>query len=174
MMIWIGEELILPYSYVILFCVFFYIHELSMIWATMKDAAGLWHFDRFRMLFGAMFNLILNLHLVKYIGLYGIILSTIISYIFISMPWLVHNLFKYLFKENMWQYLRRVCLYFFITCCCSVLTYYACCFIKISGIKELIIKGTICILIPFLIQFLFFFKLNEFKKAYLLIKKIII
>ena len=40
-----------------------------MVWATVKDAAGLWHSDRFRPLIGACANLIMNIVLVQVIGL---------------------------------------------------------------------------------------------------------
>ena len=96
MKLWVGKKFMLSFSFVILFCILFYCLELAMVWATVKDAAGLWHSDRFRPLIGACANLIMNIVLVQVIGLYGIILSTVFSYIFISMPWLIHNLFKFL------------------------------------------------------------------------------
>lgn len=80
MKIWVGEKLMLNFGYVILFCILFYCLELAMAWATIKDAGGIWHADRFRPLIGSLVNLILNIMLVQLIGLYGIILSTIISY----------------------------------------------------------------------------------------------
>lgn len=79
--LWVGNKYILDYRFVILFCVLFYCLELAMLWASIKDAAGLWHSDRFRPLVGASVNLIMNIVLVQYCGLYGIILSTVLSYI---------------------------------------------------------------------------------------------
>ena len=101
MKLWVGKKFMLSFSFVILFCILFYCLELAMVWATVKDAAGLWHSDRFRPLIGACANLIMNIVLVQVIGLYGIILSTVFSYIFISMPWLIHNLFKFLYNESL-------------------------------------------------------------------------
>ena len=99
MEMWVGKDLMLPFVFVILFCILFYFLELAMVWATIKDAAGLWHSDRFRPLIGALVNLVLNIFLVQSIGLYGIILSTVLSYLFVSMPWLIHNLFSLLYKK---------------------------------------------------------------------------
>ena len=109
MKLWVGKKFMLSFSFVILFCILFYCLELAMVWATVKDAAGLWHSDRFRPLIGACANLIMNIVLVQVIGLYGIILSTVFSYIFISMPWLIHNLFKFLYNEGekIASYLRK-------------------------------------------------------------------
>ena len=58
--LWVGNKYILDYRFVILFCVLFYCLELAMLWASIKDAAGLWHSDRFRPLVGASVNLILD------------------------------------------------------------------------------------------------------------------
>lgn len=65
MRIWVGNEFMLDYSFVILFCILFYCLELAMVWATVKDAAGMWHTDRFRPLIGAGVNLIMNIILVQ-------------------------------------------------------------------------------------------------------------
>lgn len=54
-----------------------------------KDAAGLWHEDRFRPLCTALANLVMNLILVQFIGIYGILLSTVLSTLFIGMPWVI-------------------------------------------------------------------------------------
>lgn len=43
-----------------------------------KDAGGIWHEDRFRPLLSGITNLGLNLLIVKFLGLYGIVLSTIV------------------------------------------------------------------------------------------------
>ena len=114
MKLWVGKKFMLSFSFVILFCILFYCLELAMVWATVKDAAGLWHSDRFRPLIGACANLIMNIVLVQVIGLYGIILSTVFSYIFISMPWLIHNLFKFLYNESLKVYLKDLSMYILV------------------------------------------------------------
>ena len=63
---------------------------------TYKDAAGMWWADKWRPLVGCIVNLILNIILVKTIGVGGVMLSTIISYLFVELPWETHVLFKIL------------------------------------------------------------------------------
>lgn len=58
-----------------------------------KDAAGIWHEDRFRPLVTEVVNLALNVIMVQFWGVYGILLSTVISMLLIGMPWLLVNLF---------------------------------------------------------------------------------
>lgn len=115
MLIWMGENNMLDFSIVILFCIYFYIYEFNQLFNVYKDASGLWHTDRYRPLITSIINLVLNLILVYFIGLYGIILSTIISILFIGIPWLLNNLFKSLFKQPAKEYLIQLCKYSIIT-----------------------------------------------------------
>ena len=88
-----------------------------------KDAAGVWHQDRFRPLIAAMVNLFLNIILVQFWGIYAILLSTIISYVFISMPWMISNVFKYVFHRSWKQFMKEFVTYFIAAC---IITFLCC------------------------------------------------
>lgn len=173
MRLWVGKELMLDYSFVILFCILFYCLELSMVWATVKDAAGMWHFDRFRPLIGASVNLIMNIILVQKIGLYGIILSTIFSYVFISMPWLVHNLFKHLYKGSITAYLKDLVVYILVAIASTAITNAVCKMVTMEGLMELLIKGIICVAIPLVIEIVIYRRKTEFVEAMVLVRKML-
>lgn len=173
MKLWVGKKFMLSFSFVILFCILFYCLELAMVWATVKDAAGLWHSDRFRPLIGAYANLIMNIVLVQVIGLYGIILSTVFSYIFISMPWLIHNLFKFLYNESLKVYLKDLSMYILVAILATTITTIICRKITFVGIFELVFKGIISIIIPVSIEILCYRKKEEFKESIKLVKKML-
>lgn len=173
MELWVGKKLMLPFSYVILFCIYYYVCELSMVWATYKDAAGLWHADRFRPLIGATVNLILNIILVQFIGLYGILLSTILSYVFVSMPWLVHNLFQLLFKKSFKPYLCETIKYMLASVVSIFSTYWICKRIYIGGIGQLIVCAIVAVIVPILYQYILFHKSECFRLSVELVKKMI-
>lgn len=173
MRMWVGTKNLLDFKLVILFCIYFFVCQLSLLWATFKDAAGLWHEDRFRPLIGAMVNLILNVILVQYIGLYGILLSTIISYVCISMPWLVYNLFDLLFKRSFFEYLVKTVKYIIVTVLCCVISYVLCEIIHDSGMVPFLIKIVIAAIIPNILFILLFGKTEEFTSAAGLLKRIL-
>lgn len=173
MKIWVGTKNCLNIKYVILFVIYFIVCELSMIWATYKDAAGMWHNDRFRPLIGATGNLVMNIVLVNYIGLYGILLSTIISYVLISMPWLIRNLFKYLFKRNARSYILLLAKYIVICFTSCLLSYLICSKIEDNGFFVLIIKFIICMILSNLLFILCFYKTYEFKGVLQMFGKIV-
>lgn len=103
--VWVGDSYTFDYQVVILLCVYFYLIVIQRVIGTYKDAAGIWHQDRFRPLIAAAVNLTLNIAFVKIWGIYAIIFSTIVSYLVVSMPWMIWNVFKYVFKRSFKEYL---------------------------------------------------------------------
>lgn len=100
MEIWVGAELMLPLGMVVCFAVYFYVYTLNRLLSIYKDAAGLWHQDRFNPLVSAAVNLALNLLTVKAMGLYGVQLATVVAVGCISIPWQLHNLFTLFFDRS--------------------------------------------------------------------------
>ena len=112
MELWVGKDLMLSFSAVVCFVVYFFVRQLNALLNTYKDASGMWHEDRFRPLVAALTNLGLNLVLVQYIGIYGILLSTVLAILCVGMPWLLHNLFTVIFERNrMAGYIRKMLYY---------------------------------------------------------------
>ena len=111
----VGKDLMLSSSAVICFVVYFFVRQLNSLFNTYKDASGMWHEDRFRPLVAALTNLALNLILVQFIGLYGILISTVLAIVCVGMPWLLHNLFTVIFeKKYLVGYLKNLLYYCFI------------------------------------------------------------
>ena len=100
MEIWVGKDKMLPYGIVLCLGLYFFIYALNKLLNAYKDAAGLWHVDRFRLLAAAAVNLILNILWVKPFGLYGILLSTVVAWVFVAIPWILHNIFTRLFDRE--------------------------------------------------------------------------
>ncbi len=171
--LWVGKEYMLNDNYVVLFCIYFYVLVLSMIWATIKDAVGLWHYDRFRPLASSLTNVVLNIILVKFIGLYGVIISTIISYTFVAMPWALINIFKYVYKRDMREYLKKLAYYIIICILICIVVEFLSYFVKVNGIMELLIKATIAIVLSNFIQIIVYKNSIEYKESKQLIKKML-
>ena len=72
---------------------------------TYKDAAGLWKIDKYRPVTEVIVNLCLNLLMDKMLGLEGIVLSTIISMLFVGMPWEIKCFIGDYFKEDLKRYI---------------------------------------------------------------------
>ena len=133
----------------------------------------MWHEDRFRPLMAALTNLALNLILVHFIGIYGILISTVLAIICVGMPWLLHNLFTVIFdKKNMTSFLKKMCSYCIVVVISCVITYAACSFIDFGAIATIFLRGIICCIIPNLIYFLAYRRTREYLEFLILINGI--
>lgn len=176
MRLWVGDKFMLKDYAVWCLCAYFFVQQINKLFNTYKDAAGIWHEDRFRPLVVALSNLVMNLLLVNYWGIYGVLLSTVFATLFIGMPWLTHNLFNCVFSKSWcWSYLKYLSFYLTIVFLSLLLTGYICNFITYENQWfVLFIRSIICIIIPNIIYFIAFRKRKkEFSKCITLIKHII-
>lgn len=164
MKIWVHEVNMLDDTYTILFCIYFYVYELALVWATYKDAGGIWHEDRFRPLCVTIVNLGLNLLTVQFMGLYGVILSTVISYMAVGMPWMLHNIFKTLFhKQHAGLYIVKCFIGVLSTTAACIASSFACRIVTGDGIVAFLIKAAIVTVVTNLLFFIIYFRSEEFK-----------
>lgn len=172
MELWVGKDLMLSFSAVICFSIYFFIRQLNSLFCTYKDASGMWHEDRFRPLVAALTNLALNLVLVQFIGIYGILISTVLAILCVGMPWLIHNLFTVIFEKTyLFGFLKNLLYYCIIVILSCVVTYFICSKINYGLIITLIIRCMICVSLPNLIYFLAFYRRVEFTSSLLLVNK---
>lgn len=166
MEIWVGKELMLEFGAVICFSVYFFVYEINRLLNVYKDAAGLWHEDRFRPLATALVNLGLNLILVQYIGIYGVLLSTVISMVAVGMPWLLHNMFTVFFERSLAKtYIIKLFVYVGAVVLAGAVTYFICSFIHLNEWLTLIVRAMLCATVPNLIFFILFRKKPEFRQG---------
>ena len=172
MELWVGKDLMLDFSIVICFVIYFYVCEVNQLLNTYKDAGGIWHEDRFRPLVTAIANFGMNLLMVQFWGLYGIILSTVLSMLLIGMPWLVHNLFSTLFPHKyLFSYLKKLFFYIFVSILSALITLSICNLVHLNLWLTLIIRGIICLIVPNLIFLVVYKNTKEFKSTALLVNK---
>ena len=173
MKIWMGEDKMLPMAMVIWFCLYFFIFEYNKLFNVYKDAAGLWYEDRFRPLVTSLANLSLNLLAVRYIGLYGIIASTVLSILFIGMPWLLRNLFHILFQRSVFDYLTDLLKYTAVTVISCAISYFITQCLHCDGLIGLVLYGIVSVSVPFCIYVILFRKNEYFKDTILFAKRLL-
>lgn len=170
--IWVGKELELEMPAVVCLCIYYFVYEINRLLNTYKDAGGIWHQDRFRPLVTAFANLGMNLIMVQFWGIYGIILSTVLSMLVVGMPWILYNLFTTLFeKEHSKAYIRRLLFYSGITVLACVANFLVCSHVNVGNWPTLIIRLIISCIIPNIIFLLCYRKSSEFKRAIELVDK---
>lgn len=149
-LLWMKDPaLLLDSNMVLLIAVFFYSWKINDICTIYKDAAGLWEHDRFRPLIAALCNLVINIILVQFIGLFGVVLSTIVCELSFSLFWGNKVLFTHYFGEGFESYLKNFVKYTLVTCAVGFVTWQVCGLISThSTLLSFFIKIALCAVIP--------------------------
>lgn len=164
MKLWVGEKLMFDMPAVVCMSVYFFVRQINSLLNLYKDASGMWHEDRYRPLVCAIVNLVLNLILVQVIGIYGVLLSTVLTILCIGEPWLLQNLFTVIFeKKSLLPYLKKI----FIYCVSAWLNCFICYFLCIqvtadSLIMTLLYRAGICCIVPNVFNVVIFRKTIEY------------
>ncbi len=170
--LWAKEKNLLSNGIAICLAVYLYIITTNQLLCLYKDASGIWHKDRFRPFITAVVNLAMNLLSVKYLGLYGVVLSTVLSMLFVGMPWLIHNLFSSVFKRNSKDFIKDLIIYLGVTFVACSITYYVCSFFGDYSFLHLLIRLIICIILPNCIYWIILHRKKEYSDVIHLLNKI--
>lgn len=166
MEIWMGKELMLGFGVVICLVMYFCVYTFTRLLSIYKDAAGLWHEDRFRPLISAGVNLMLNLLTVRVWGIYGVVLSTVVSMGVISIPWILHILFSRVFnRAALAEFLRQVLLFAAMTVMAGVFVYLICMLIPFDSWMRLFACMMVCVIVPNILYFGFMRRSKQFQSS---------
>ena len=169
MLVWVKEQLTLPILMSFLMTIYFYIYQIQRTILTFKDAGGLWYEDRFRPYVSMILNLVSNIILVQVIGIYGIVVSTILAFM-ISVPWCNYVVFSKMLHKSPGQNLIKMMTNFIITVVVGFITYNICSFLPIS-IMGIIGRLAICFIIPNFLYIIIFRNTYEFSTFLDLLKQ---
>lgn len=164
MEIWMGKTMLFDVATILFLVIRFYFEYTRKIVLLYKDASGLWLMDKYRPIVGAIFNLVLNIILVKYIGVVGVMISTILSYTLIEIPWETKTLFKGYFNRNEKTYYLNIVIETAKLVIIGAITYFICINININNYANLFIKSIICIILPNIMFILINKKDKNFKE----------
>lgn len=173
MTIWMGKSLLFEMPVVVFLVIRFYSEQIRKIVLTYKDAAGMWWEDKWRPVIACAVNLTFNVILVKSIGVKGVMISTIISYALIEIPWETHALFKYYFKTKEREYYLKLLIMTFKMCVACIITFSICYLIRFNTFLSLIVKGLICIFIPNIILMILNIRNKDFFSSFTFLKNIV-
>jgi O-antigen/teichoic acid export membrane protein len=162
--IWIGEKYLLSFSVLVVITINFYIQGMRKTTITFKEAAGIFHEDRFVPVVESIINIIASIIFLKLFGLKGIFLGTITStaiLFFYSYPVFVY---KKLFNRKYSEFLKEHGKYLLLSIILGIITVFITSKIKIyNNILKLIVNAIVVLIVPNLIQYIIFRNKDEFK-----------
>ena len=165
MRVWAGEDSILSTSIVILIVIYFYLLAMGDVPSIYINATGIWWQYRIKAMVESLSNLVLNIVLVKYLGLYGVILATVITRLLFGIIWGNEILFKnYFGHKNAIPFYKDHIGY-------VVLTLISCWLVYIIGVithadfnNMNIIKLISCVVVPIILFCVCYYRTRLFKE----------
>lgn len=172
--VWAGEDHMLSFGVAGCMCLYFYCWKIQDVVHVFKEACGYWTKDRFRPLIGALMNLCLNIILVQFIGLYGVVLSTVFEAVTIDLIWAPKAIFAEFFQKSRKEYYKLLAACVIDLICMGVPTFLLVLLVKThSHVLNLFIKAIICLVVPNLIFVIKNHKKPEFAAIKARMKKLI-
>ena len=142
--LWVGEKMMFSDGIMIIFSVYFFSTHFCRVCHLYRQAAGLWWQDRYRPIVETVVNLSLNILLVRFIGVSGVMFSTIFCIVFIEGTWGTSILFKHYFtQEKMSKYMLKLIWSWLLTAIAGAICYFICGKIALDGIPAVIVYGII-------------------------------
>lgn len=174
MKLWMGEDMLLPISSVILFCIYFVQLCMSDMIALYKDAAGLWWHGRYRTVIEAIANLILNFVLGYFWGINGILIASIVTMFFIGFGYGGYIVFRNYFKAySLKKYFLTMITYMCLTTVVCSITLWICNLIDLDDFLLLFVRAAVCVVLPNIILSIIYYRTAIFKESFSFFKSLI-
>lgn len=156
--IWLGPEYLLSGLFVLIISINLYVEGIRKFLSTYRSTYGLFRQAKFLPLFGAILNIFISIILVKKIGLFGVLLGTLISNLVTFMWYDPYIIYKKVFKKSPLEYYLNNIGYLILFIAMAFICSKLCNLILIDGILGFIIHGVICVLLPLIIISIIFYK----------------
>ena len=172
--LWVGEQnLINTFTFnIILINTYFFTMRGSV--EQFKSASGVYYQDRYAPLAEAIINLVVSITLVKYMGLSGVFIGTLISNITVVFWVKPYIVYKYIFNKSIIKYFKTYFKYLFIAIITLFVTSTITNNLKYNyDVFSFIANCLINIIVINVIYIFIFYKTEEFKYFKVIISNII-
>ena len=173
MELWVGKELLLDNKLMLFFGLYFFVHKWMDMGMVYLEAKGIWWEDRFVPVVAATVNLLLNIILVQVVGLYGILISTVISILLVYNTGCIYVLFKYYFERSASEFVVNEIRYAMSAVFVIAITFVLCIQINRSPASSLLIRIPICLIVPNLLQIFIWHRYEPLQSAVTMINSVI-
>ena len=173
--IWIGEKYLLSSAVLIVLVINFFQKSMRSVYAAFKEAAGIYYEDRFAPIIESIFNIVFSIIFVKYFGLAGVFMGTLVSGLILWCYSYPKCVYKKLFDRKQLVYFKETLTYIILFSLIIISTYYLSNLLIIKNIWYRFFANTLlAVIVPNLILILIFNRTDNYKyvlKKLLHIKK---
>lgn len=162
--IWVGKELLLDFKTMLIIVINFYMLGMRQPVLCVRDALGIFWYDRYKPIFEAVLNIVFSIPLAFKFGIFGVLLGTLLSTILTSFWVEPKVLYKYGFKKKLYSYFVKYFVYLIVTVITAFICYFAVSFIN-SGNQyfDLLLKALTCVVISAIVFLIVYSQFKEFR-----------
>lgn len=172
--IWLGNNYLLSEFTVIIIVLNYFQKMQRNTYIAFKDSGGIWSEDKYIPIIESILNIIFSIIFLKFFGLAGVIMGTIISGLALWCYSYPKFVYKKVFDRSYISYIKETVGYIIIFIICASITYLISKIIIIENILiQLLLNAIVCLIIPNLILFILFRKTENFEYFLELIVKIL-
>lgn len=164
--IWLGEDFIIGQNFSAVIAASFYVTGMLNTPTSFRSAYGLFWNGKFMPMMTAAINLIATILLVSEIGISGIFIGTIISFLLTQAWYDPYILHRVAFNSSMKLYVFRYMLYIIILAVSGIICYYSTIFIVANTFFLFFLKALVIFIIANILFSLFLNKTEEFIYVY--------
>lgn len=156
-----GPKFVLPLHVVLLIIVNYYIVGVNQVSIMVQSAAGVYKYDKFIPLLEAFINLTISVILANYIGISGVLIGTLVSYM---LPLIIKPLvvFKYVLEKNVSVYFKTFIKQFIILCISGGIVFVLTSVTFNSLIVQIVYNLIVSLCVPTILIILIFGRTEEF------------
>ena len=147
-LLWVGDDNLFPIQLMLIFVLYFFSWQSRRTVIAYKNAAGMWKDDFWKPYVSVFLNLILNFVLVQFIGLYGVMLSTVFVYLFIEGPWETIVFFKKRMNKKPVVYYAKLIAFTILGLAIGTGSFFLCNLLPFVGLGNLAIRAAFLLFVP--------------------------
>jgi O-antigen/teichoic acid export membrane protein len=171
--IWLGNKYVLPIGVLLALGVNLYLQLMRSVTNSFKEAAGIFHEDRFIPLVESIVNIVFSIIFLQFFGLAGVFMGTICSNLVLHLFSYPKFVYTRLFKRSYREYYIEFVKYLVLALIAGTITFYVSRTITVNNMLiHFIINVVLSIIIPSTFFWLIYRKSDEFIYFKNLFKKI--
>lgn len=165
MKLWVGNDYLLGMDVVICVAVYFYVLCIASTGVVLRDTTGTWNYGKWVAVVETVLNIILNLVLIRVLGLSGIIIASIVTVVFINIPFELRYVFKCYFKSGYSRYMWILIKDAMISAGITAVSYFICIRFLITDNLMVFVRCFLAVAVPSVLFIIIHFNDEEFKET---------
>ncbi len=160
---WLGKEFVLPFDVLVALSINLYLHLIRSAINSFKEAAGIFHQDRFVPIIELIVNLVFSLIFLHFFGLVGVFMGTICSNLLLHLYSYPKYVYTQLFKRSYKNYYLEFIEHLAIALSTGAITFALSRTISVPGaLQQLMVDVLLSVAVPSIIFYLIYRKSDEF------------